>query len=113
MPSTPKRKKPLTEVLRPPLAYMGIYPTAPFGNDSISSRSYVTMSFMGFYIIISSTFFVFETMTFQSFSDCFWITTTAMIMTFVCGTLIVKRENVFDLIDNFEDIIEQRKRHSK
>lgn len=112
MPPIPKRKKPLTEALRPPLACMGIYPPDPVGNQPVSLRSYIVMFGMGIYIVLSAAFFVFEPLTFQSFADCFWITTTTIIMFFVSATLIVKRKKLFDIIDNFEDIIEQCKRHS-
>lgn len=112
MAPNPKRKKPLTEAISPALAFIGIHPPDAHGNQPVSWRSCLLILGMGVYITLSVAFSVFETMTFLLFADWFWITTTAIIMIFTIATLSVKRKNLFDLIDNFEDIIEKRKQHS-
>lgn len=111
MPQNPKRPKKLGEALQLPLAYMGIYRSGPLEDQSVSLRSYVVLAIMGVYLIISLAYFVLESGTFQSYADCYWITTTTMIMFFVSITLVVKRRNLFASIDNFENIIENRKKY--
>lgn len=110
MPENPKRSRQLSEALRRPLAYLGIYRSGAFDDDSISLRSYVIMVLMSSYLVLSVAFMALESKTFQSHADCFWITATNMLMFCVVVLLALKRRNLFELIDNFENIIETRKK---
>lgn len=110
MPKYPKRSSQLSEALRRPLAYLGIYRSGAFEDDSISLRSYVIMVLMSSYLVLSVAFMALKSKTFQSHADCFWITATNMLMFCVVVLLALKRRNLFELIDNFENIIENRKK---
>lgn len=111
MPIDAKHSKPLSEALALPLSYMGIYRSDSLNDQPISLRTYVVFAILGTYLILSLAFFVFESTVFQSYADCFWITATSMLETFIGVTLIVKRKMIFQLIDSFDSVIENRKKN--
>lgn len=58
--------------------------------------------------ILMGLFFVVENGTVAEYSSAFFGTTGSLIILFVVKTLILKAEEVFDLIESFEDIIKKR-----
>lgn len=112
MPIDAKQSKKLSEALARPLSYMGIYRSDSLDDQSISLRTYVVFAILGTYVILSLAYFAFASTTFQSYADCFWITATSMLETFIGVTLIVKRKMIFQLIDSFDSVIENRKKNT-
>lgn len=58
-------------------------------------------------------FLLVEAKTFIEFSDCFYIWATGICTLFNFISNIERREQIFQLIDNFEDVILKRKQMIK
>lgn len=96
------------QLLKKPFGVLGIHPPKSFDENPITLRRLITLFILIQFSIASIVFFLFEATTFIEYADSFYISATAMLKVCVFSAILWKLIKIFELIENFEEIIQNR-----
>lgn len=96
------------QLLRKPFGVLGIYPPKRFDENPITFKRLITLFILVQFSLTSIVFFLFEAATFIEYADAFYISATAMLKVYVFSAILRKLIKIFELIENFESIIQNR-----
>lgn len=96
------------QCVRNKFGILGIYqpqPNVPILNQRNSIAIVVYIQFL----ILTMKFLIFETQTFRELADSVFITVTCILKVICFAVTLWKISDIFDLMDNFEGVIQERK----